>query len=103
MKKYDDGKKQKYKNIDASYEFQLSLYQNDLFTYEKDGEIIERVFRGDNSPRENRIEVEYIFKRSKNQIKLSPSTISNVVKYNVDVLGNRHKIQKEKFKSYLQM
>src|SRR5699024_4680700 len=103
--KYEEEKAQKHKNIDNSYEFQFSLYQNDLFSFEKGGEHFFRVFRGENNPRRSVIEVDYIFKRKEKQAEgfLSPSTISNVVKYNVDVLGNTYKVTKEKFKNYLQL
>src|SRR5699024_4587413 len=105
MVKYEEEKAQKHKNIDNSYEFQFSLYQNDLFSFEKGGEHFFRVFRGENNPRRSVIEVDYIFKRKEKQAEgfLSPSTISNVVKYNVDVLGNTYKVTKEKFKNYLQL
>lgn len=105
LEKYENEKRQSYKQIDDSYEFQLSLYQNDLFSFKKNGQFMERVFRGDNNPRQNKIEVDYVYKRKEQQKEgfLAPSTISDVIKYNVDVLGNRHKILKEKFNSYLQM
>lgn len=102
--KYEKERQQSYKKIDDTYEFQLSLYKNDLFSFEKNGEYIERVFRGDGMPRQNKIEVDYIYRRKEEQKEgfLAPSTISNVIKYNVDVLGYRHKVQKEKFNNYLQ-
>ncbi|MFS0614235.1 type II CRISPR RNA-guided endonuclease Cas9 [Lederbergia ruris] len=105
LEKYENEKRQSYKQIDDSYEFQLSLYQNDLFSFKKNDQFMERVFRGDNNPRQNKIEVDYVNKRKEQQKEgfLAPSTISDVIKYNVDVLGNRHKILKEKFNSYLQM
>lgn len=105
MEKYEKEKQQKYKQIDDTFEFQFSLYQNDLFEFEKDGVTVERVFRGDNNPRQNKIEVDYTFKKKAEQKEgfLAPSTISNAVKYNVDVLGNRHKVVEEKFNRYLQI
>ncbi|WP_158232490.1 type II CRISPR RNA-guided endonuclease Cas9 [Sporosarcina sp. P13] len=106
MERYETELKKDYKKIDETYEFQLSLYKNDLFSYEKDGELVERVFRGDANPRQNKIESEYVYKIRERENRsagiLSPSTISNVIKYNVDVLGNRYKVQKEKFNIYLQ-
>ena len=104
MDKYNDGKMQPHKKIDDTYEFQFSLYQNDLFTYEKDGEIFVRIFRGDNSPRANRLEVdfEYMKKENRQDGILSFGTLSNITKYNVDVLGNKFKVKKEKFSNTLQ-
>ena len=105
MEKYNEEKAKSYKQIDDSYEFQFSLYKNDLFSYEKDGEQYFRIFRGDNSPRENKLEVDYVSKSAKainERLYLYPSTIKNVIKYNVDILGNTYKISKEKFKDYLQ-
>lgn len=105
MEKYEEEKVKDYKQIDDSYEFQFSLYKNDLFSFEKDGELQYRIFRGDAMPRQNKIEVDYVHKRKKLQKEgfLTPSTIRNVIKYNVDILGNTYKIEKENFKNYLQM
>ncbi len=104
MEKYNEEKAKDYKKIDESYEFQLSLYKNDLFSYEKQGETNFRVFRGDAMPRQNKIEVDFVHKRKEEQKEgfLAPSTLSNIVKYNVDVLGNTYKIEKENFKDTLQ-
>jgi len=107
MDKYESEKQEKYKQIDDSYEFQFSLYKNDLFSFEKNGEQFFRVFRGDNNPRQNKIEVNYVDKPKKKEERkycfLAPSTFSHVNKYNVDVLGNTYKIEKESFKDYLQL
>lgn len=105
MDKYNEEKQKDYKQIDDSYEFQFSLYKNNLFSFEKGGEMHYRIFRGDNNPRQNKIEVDYVHKTKKEQKEgfLAPSTISNAIKYNVDVLGNIYKIEKEFFKNYLQI
>lgn len=105
IEKYNSEKMKDYKLIDDRYEFQCSLYKNDLFSFEKNGEVHYRIFRGDNNPRQNKIEVDYIFKKKAEQKEgfLAPSTISNVVKYNVDVLGNTYKIEREYFKNTLQL
>lgn len=104
MEKYNKEKMKEYKKIDENYEFQFSLYKNDLFSYEKNGEVFYRIFRGDNNPRQNIIEIDYIFKKKGDRKEglLSPSTIKNVNKYNVDILGNTYKIGKEKFIDTLQ-
>ncbi|MGF7127030.1 CRISPR-associated endonuclease Csn1 [Natronobacillus azotifigens] len=103
MKKYNEEKEKSYKKIDDSYTFQLSLYKNDRFSYEKNGEVFERVFRGDNNPRQNKIEVDFVNRKKQEQKEgfLAPSTIQRIYKYNVDVLGNTYKIEKEKFKNTL--
>ncbi|KYC94841.1 hypothetical protein B4102_3571 [Heyndrickxia sporothermodurans] len=105
MEKYIAEKNKKYKKIDESYKFQFSLYKNDLFSFEKNGEYFERIFRGDNNPRQNKIEVDYVFKKKTEQKEgfLAPSTFKNVFKYNVDVLGNTYKIEKENFKNTLHL
>jgi CRISPR-associated endonuclease Csn1 len=105
MEKYEAEMKKDYKKIDESYEFQLSLYKNDLFSFEKRGVRYERIFRGDNNPRQNKIEVDYIEKKKVEQKEgfLAPSTISNVIKYNVDIIGNTYKVEKENFNKCLQL
>lgn len=104
MEKYEEEKRSEYKQIDDSYEFQYSLYKNDLFSYIKDDERHFRIFRGDNNPRQNIIEVDYTWEREQERSLrfLTPSTITDVIKYNVDVLGNTYKIDREKFQNYLQ-
>ncbi|MBD8069862.1 type II CRISPR RNA-guided endonuclease Cas9 [Bacillus sp. PS06] len=105
MDKYNEERSEKYKKIDHSFEFQFSLYKNDRFSFEKNGEYFERVFRGDAMPRGNKIEVDFIYMKKGDQKDgyLAPGTLSNVIKYNVDVLGNTYKIEKENFKDYLQL
>ena len=104
MEIYNEEKRKSYKKIDETYEFQFSLYKNDLFSYEKDDELFLRVFRGDSMPRQNKIEVDYVWKKKEQRKEgfLTPSTINNAIKYNVDILGNTYKIEKENFKYYLQ-
>src|SRR5699024_9753464 len=105
MEKYEQEKAQPYKDIDDSYEFQLSLYKNDLFSFVKSDQLLFRVYRGDYSPRQNKVEVDFIHKKKSNRKDgvITPSTISDVTKYNVDILGNTHKVTKENFKNYLQL
>src|SRR5690625_7970265 len=105
MEKYEQEKAQPYKDIDDSYEFQLSLYKNDLFSFVKSDQLLFRVYRGDYSPRQNKVEVDFIHKKKSNRKDgvITPSTISDVTKYNVDILGNNHKVTKEKFKNYIQL
>ncbi|WAA09859.1 type II CRISPR RNA-guided endonuclease Cas9 [Fervidibacillus albus] len=105
MKKYNDEKMQSYKNIDDSFEFQFSLYRNDRFSYEKNGENYERILIGDNNSRKNIIELDYVDKKKdgKERLFLTFSTINNIVKYNTDVLGNTYIVKKENFKDTLQL
>jgi CRISPR-associated endonuclease Csn1 len=105
LDKYSEEREKFYKKIDNTYEFQFSLYKNDRFSYEKNGQYFEMVFRGDAMPRQNKIEADFIYKKKESQKDgfLAPSTFNNVMKYNVDVLGNTYKISKESFKNYLQL
>lgn len=106
MKKYKKGKKDPTKKIDDSYEFQFSLYRKDLFSIEKNKETSEFILLGDANPRQNKIEAYYIYKPKQNGDKrviltIGP-TIQKITKYNVDVLGNRYKVEKEDFQTTLQ-
>ncbi|WP_106494556.1 type II CRISPR RNA-guided endonuclease Cas9 [Lentibacillus sp. Marseille-P4043] len=105
MERYNEEKQRSYKKIDDTYEFQFSLYKNDMFSFVKDDEKMIRVFRGDTNPRQNKIEVDYIYKRKEKQVEgtFAPSTFSHINKYNVDILGNTYKVEKELFKNYLQL
>jgi CRISPR-associated endonuclease Csn1 len=106
MEKYNREKKKPYKNIDSSYEFQFSLYRNDQFSIEKNGQTLEYILLGDANPRQNKIEADYVYKSKqkgdKRIILTIGPTIRNITKYNVDVLGNKHKVQKEEFRNTLQ-
>lgn len=119
MEKYNgsEGRTALYKNIDDSYEFQFSLYKNDMISYNKEEKIknektgktskelvnYEKIFRGDNNPRQNKIEVEDIQRVTKGQQMLAINPFKNIVKYNVGVLGDKHFVLKEKFVKALQM
>lgn len=106
MEKYNQAKLLPYKEIDDSYEFIFSLYRNDLFTIEKKDETLEYIFIGDNNPRNNVIEVDYVHKKrnsKEERVRFSVGkTISRITKFNIDVLGNRYKVEKEEFRSTLQ-
>lgn len=103
MNIYKEEKQKEYKKIDDSFDFVFSLYKNDTFSYEKDGEEFFRIFRGDNDTIKNKIEVNCIDKPNRNRQMLYMNSVKNLTKYNVDVLGNQHKISKESFNKYLQM
>ena len=107
-----DGLAAPYKNIDESFEFQYSFYKNDRISYDKYEKIVnpetgekesklihyDKLFRGDNNPRNNQIEVEDIRFRSKAQQMPSIGPLFNIKKYSVDTLGNEYLIEKEEFK-----
>lgn len=67
---------------------------------------MEYIFIGDNNPRNNVIEVDYVHKKrnsKEERVRFSVGkTISRITKFNVDVLGNRYKVEKEEFRSTLQ-
>ncbi|MFL2101019.1 type II CRISPR RNA-guided endonuclease Cas9 [Desemzia sp. FAM 23989] len=118
MKKYNDldGRQAPYKQIDNSYHFQFSLYKNDRISYDKQekmedpetGERIkklvhyDKIFRGDNNPKTSRIEVDDIAFRSDNQQMPAIGPLQNIIKYNVDILGNEYPIFSEPFKEVLE-
>ncbi|MBM5605115.1 type II CRISPR RNA-guided endonuclease Cas9 [Listeria seeligeri] len=105
MEKYHneiDGTKASFKNIDNTFEFQFSLYKNDVFSYmkkDKEGEFVSytKLFRSDSSPRGNQLEVENIDMRTSSQQMPTINPLKNLIKYNTDILGNTYPIQKEKF------
>lgn len=100
-----------YKQIDDSYTFQYSFYKNDRISYDKYEKMenpetgekekvmvhYDKLFRGDSSPRESRMEVEDISYRTKKQQMPSIGPLINIKKYNVDILGNEYPIEKEEF------
>lgn len=110
-----DGRNAPYKQIDESYVFQFSLYKNDMISYDKLESVedettkkkvkklvhYEKSFRGDSNPRQNLFEVEDIAFKTKKQQMPSIGPLKNVVKYNIDVLGNKYPIQKEIFTPFL--
>jgi len=104
----DEYNKQKsVKKITDTDEFLFSLYKNDRFSYVKNGEYYERIFIGDSSPTQHKIEVDFVNRRrlqeERGSMFLYISKLSNIVKYNMDILGNTYKIEKENFKNYLQI
>src|SRR5690625_4820184 len=105
MEGYEQEKAQPYIDIEDSYEFKLSLYKSDLFALVKSDQLLFWLSRDDYSPRQNKVEFNFIHKKKSNRKDgvITPSTISDVTKYNVDILGNTHKVTKENFKNYLQL
>ncbi|WP_162921704.1 type II CRISPR RNA-guided endonuclease Cas9 [Listeria costaricensis] len=104
---YVDGMKAAFKKIDKSYDFQFSLYKNDLITYYKE-EVdrdtknrksirYEKLFRGDNNPRQNKMEVEDVDKKNSERQLPAINPLKSITKYNVDILGNKYPIKKEEF------
>lgn len=117
MEKYNgsEGRQAPYKQIDDSYTFQFSLYKNDRISYDKEEKVeipetgekvkqlvhYDKLFKGDTNPRQNKIEVEDIVFKSTNRQMPAIGPLQNIVKYNVDVLGNEYPIIKEPFKKEL--
>ena len=114
MEKYNgpEGRSADYKTIDDSYHFEYSFYKNDRISYEKEERFVDpvtgekykkivsydKLFRGDNNPRQNKIEVEDISFKSQHQQMPSIGPLQNIKKHAVDVLGNEYLIKKEQFK-----
>lgn len=109
------GKNAPYKQIDDSYTFQFSLYKNDVIKYDKLETVVdpltgdkkkelisyEKIFRGDNHPRVNRIEIKDITLLNSNQQLLSIGTVINLKKFTTDSLGNCFLITNEILKESL--
>lgn len=110
----ENGRNASYKNIDNSYEFQFSLYKNDMISYNKletiEDEITkekikkivhyEKLFRGDAMPRVNNIEIENTTNKTIKQQFVTVTTLRNLKKFNTNILGIKYLIEKESFSSY---
>jgi len=117
MEKYNgpEGLQAPYKQIDDSYTFQYSFYKNDRISYDKEEKVTnpktaekekqlvhyDKLFRGDNNPRRNVIEVEDISFKTNNQQMQSVGQFKNIKKFNTDILGNEYFIEKEDFKDQI--
>lgn len=92
------------KKIDDSFEFQFSLYRNEYLKIEKANDKTNdcQIYRfvGTNDDITNRIEVKPIYRdklEEKSQIKITiGKEITNITKYDVDVLGNRFAKKRDK-------
>lgn len=117
MEKYNgkDGRTASYKKIDDSYEFQFSLYKNDRISYEKEENVVneetgeklkqlvryEKVFRGDNDPKNGTLEVKDVSFNDGKQQRITIGPLRNLRKYHVDVLGNIYPVTKEPFEEII--
>jgi len=111
MDAYNAEKKAPYKRIDGKYTFLYSFYKNERISYDKEekrtnpvtGEKekqqvhYDKLFRGDSSPRDNKLEVEDISFQTKKQQIISVGSLKNIKKYTVDLLGNEYLIEQETF------
>ncbi|APZ49472.1 type II CRISPR RNA-guided endonuclease Cas9 [Jeotgalibaca sp. PTS2502] len=111
----EHGKNAPYKQIDDNYTFQFSLYKNDVIKYDKLETVVdpltgdkkkelvsyEKIFRGDNDPKANKIEVKDISFNDSDQQKISIGTLINLKKYTTDSLGNYFLITNEVLKKSL--
>lgn len=77
--------------------FVTSLYRGDYITYEENGEVVECIFKIINNEKIHRIEISYVDRPTDKQVmKGIKTSIKNLTKYNVDVLGNKYKVTDEK-------
>ena len=93
--KYNKSKQDQ--KIPESATFVTSLYRGDYITYEENGEIIECIFKCINNEKAHKIEISYVNRPTDKQVmKGIKTSIKNLTKYNVDVLGNKYKVTDEK-------
>ena len=106
LEKYQAAKVQKGINGDA--EFKFSLHRGEFFSYKKDKEEFWWQFSCVNSDTKNVIETKYIDKPSpgntqKYRMITIGKKITDMCKYNVDVLGNIYPVDKEILKVEIEM
>lgn len=90
-------KSKQAQKISDSAKFVMSLYRGDYITYEENGEIVECIFKCINNEKMHRIEISYVNRPTDKQVmKGIKTSIRNLIKYNVDVLGNKYKVTNEK-------
>lgn len=90
-------KSKQAQKISDSAKFVTSLYRGDYITYEENGEIVECIFKCINNEKTHRIEISYVNRPTDKQLmKGIKTSIRNLTKYNVDVLGNKYKVTDEK-------
>jgi CRISPR-associated endonuclease Csn1 len=96
----DQDKYYKSKQVQKTSEsatFVTSLYRGDYITYEENGETVECIFKCINNEKTHRIEISYVNRPTDKQVmKAIKTSIKNLTKYNVDVLGNKYKVTDEK-------
>jgi len=99
--KYETAKQNK--KISPSAEFLFSLHTGEMFSYDKDDEKYEWVYNCMNNDSRNVVETRFIDRPSpgntqaKRMITISKK-IGNLMKFHVDVLGNRHEVKREVFR-----
>lgn len=90
-------KSKQAQKISDSAKFVMSLYRGDYITYEEHGEIVECIFKCINNEKMHRIEISYVNRPTDKQVmKGIKTSIRNLIKYNVDILGNKYKVTNEK-------
>ena len=90
-------KSKQAQKISDSAKFVTSLYRGDYITYEENGEIVEYIFKCINNEKAHKIELSYVNRPTDKQLmKGIKTSIRNLTKYNVDVLGNKYKVTDEK-------
>lgn len=97
QKKYNEAKHKQ--EISDSAKFVTSLYRGDCISYEYKDVIKYCIFKCMNSEKEHKIEISFIERPTTKQERVSLKTsVKNLTKYNVDVLGNKYKVTNEKLK-----
>lgn len=90
-------KAKKNQNISEDAKFVTSLYRGDFISYEYKGEVLSCIFKCMNSEKEHKVEISFIDRPTNKQERLSIKTsIKNLTRYNIDVLGNKYKVTDEK-------
>lgn len=90
-------KSKQVQKIPESAIFVTSLYRGDYITYEENGKTVECIFKCINNEKAHKIEISYVNRPTDKQVmKGIKTSIKNLTKYNVDVLGNKYKVTDEK-------
>lgn len=81
-----------------NHEFMFSLYKNDIFEIGNENGIEKYRFLAKNHSNKNMFEYKFIDKKTQKQMFITAKKDTTIFrKINVDILGNEHRINKEKF------
>ena len=95
--KYEAAKN--LKKISKKAEYLFSLHRGERFSYIDKGEYFEYNYTCVNNDKTNRLDVKYFDKPNDKQIKKTiGKNISELKKYNIDVLGNKYEVQREELR-----
>ncbi len=106
MSKYNAAKKKKKISDDAKFLF--SLHNGEMFCYDKEGEHFEWFYNCIKDDARNEIEAKFVDKPSPGKTQAQRKIaigkkINNLVKYHVDVLGNKYKVTQEIFSNIVKV